>query len=450
MEFLGKVDQPRSQDSLPPAECADGSAHSNSLACEKTPSDSGVWSNAEGSSLGSSGHGAGQQDANFNGNLRHVALKELLVRLPKALREIMRQTSERYGLEMGALRKELKDALRTRSTDGRGHSSVLSEVARLEAQKAEDGTSRKATIEPAETQSVTKGLEMLVASLRSELRGALEECDARTRALESIEAQHSRQLHALDAEFSTEVADLKQRHSAQLAAHKRQFESRLTYLKTQATENKDQAADVSLANLFRQLCPSRKMSAEAAALGAAKTQGGGVGHLQDTCWRVLNLVPKNIALRCDFPSFSILEASREAGVVWGSAEALEGRKAPSLLRERSRASWLQRAVLTHHDLAQMQGGFEKVVGFAVHTLGRMAFCDAAGVAFDGVVTIAHMPAEVDLGHGACLIVVVDIPNQPNVQRQTTPVGSFGGGASDNKSVISDVSPSDSVSQIDWR
>merc|ERR1711966_168024 len=86
--------------------------------------------------------------------------------------------------------------------------------------------------------------------------------------------------------------------------------------------------------------------------------GGGTpkpAYCQEFCWKVLSQVSGNLALWCSMRDYTILEASREANVVWGSA-LLTGKSIFSLASGASSAAWLKKAFQCHQRMAEMEIG----------------------------------------------------------------------------------------------
>jgi hypothetical protein len=146
-------------------------------------------------------------------------------------------------------------------------------------------------------------------------------------------------------------------------------------------------------------CPGRFSASQTShATGLAlhdEGHGRAGAHCQDICWRVLSEVPGVIAMICDYPSLSIVDASKEACeiLLGGNRSFIGTQSLMSLFSQKASAAWLKRAITTHQDLAQTCGGPESIHGFALHALGQFTLRNTNCDAFACMVTIAHLPAE---------------------------------------------------------
>jgi len=130
----------------------------------------------------------------------------------------------------------------------------------------------------------------------------------------------------------------------------------------------------------------------------------------------------------------------------------------ALLASPTSAAWLRRAIVTHQNLASLEGSPGEVPGFAVHALGQLEFRESSGRPFEASVTVAHLPAEPRLGKAATVAVVVE-PLLRKGRPERGDGGRRGQGSSHGvragsavmsqaaSAVSDDVLPSDSASNI---
>lgn len=127
---------------------------------------------------------------------------------------------------------------------------------------------------------------------------------------------------------------------------------------------------------------------------------------QMTCWKVISAMSGVVALWCCMKDHTILESSREANRIWGSA-MLQGKSLFSLVSGPSGAAWLKKAFESHQRMAQMEHVDEGLPGFIVRDLGCEAFCSKSGDDVDATVIMAHFPAEPSRGRAPALLVILE-------------------------------------------
>eukprot|EP00929_Paragymnodinium_shiwhaense_P008441 TRINITY_DN11239_c0_g1_i1.p1 TRINITY_DN11239_c0_g1~~TRINITY_DN11239_c0_g1_i1.p1 ORF type:complete len:1039 (-),score=295.83 TRINITY_DN11239_c0_g1_i1:194-3310(-) len=294
------------------------------------------------------------------------------------------------------------------------------------------------------------------ASVRKDLLATVEERNMLTHTLEWKEVQWKTKLETMEMEHAADMAEIKKKHKEQVATLKKQMKEQMAeatrdlqqkLLAAQSSVGKAAAAKAEqtqsvwtiLAASMR--CPTR------AAVGDTDGGDGSIGAAcaQDVTWRVVNSMNAIMAVLCDFPNLAVKDASREASLVFGN---LQGRTLVNMLSGSTRAMWLQKAIRTHQDLAEMHGGPESVPGFAIHPLGRLQFKEASGRSVDFTVTVSHLPAEPILGKPCMLLVVLE-PMPGERQHSSKAQREIGGHqqASSSSVVSADVTPSDSVSNV---
>mmetsp|Transcript_14090 Transcript_14090/g.30591 ORF Transcript_14090/g.30591 Transcript_14090/m.30591 type:complete len:819 (-) Transcript_14090:50-2506(-) len=312
-----------------------------------------------------------------------------------------------------------------------------------------------------------------VDQLRESISKATEEKNLMQHTLEWKEVQYKSKLEHLELEHH----ELKRRHRDELAQVKKQSEDALADCKrkmeamesekalsrslggaSSSTSSADPAASGPLAWLAALRCPTRLEAGQ-----SLSTSSLDAVHCREVGWQLLSIVPSTIALLCEVPGLKILDNTEGARMAWG--ESLGGSLVVSLLFSPQSAAWLRRAIVTHQNLAALDGSPGSVPGFAVHTLGQLEFRDAHGQPFEAAVTVAHLPAEVKPNSSAALVIVVveplakrAKPSQSRGGRRSgvggMPVGRAGSAvlsAAGGASVVSDdVLPSDSASNIAMR
>lgn len=196
--------------------------------------------------------------------------------------------------------------------------------------------------------------------------------------------------------------------------------------------------------LWRLMCPSR-MSKEEPSL--APPESAVCAPCRYVIWRVVGLVNDSIALLCNSVDFEILEASKRAFSIWGSA-SLRGHSLMSLVKSPMRASWMQSKI------REAKPGMGPVPKFMVKDLQCMELQSKEGT-FDASVVVAHLPDE--LGKPPSMLAIFQqLSTQSAQQRPKREQQGRGGrlsrrsGYSPAQSMASSsasVSPSDSVSCI---
>lgn len=308
--------------------------------------------------------------------------------------------------------------------------------------------------------------------LRERLRNTVEERNVLAHTLEWKEVQWKSKIEHMELEH----AELKRRQDQEVAALKKKLDDTVVDFK-----RKLDAAEQEKAHLAQSMqaaaaaapqpaapgpvnwlallrCPSRQAPEGSHGSGYPTFQGSPMdpAHCREVGWQLLTMVPTVIALLCDVPGLKVLGVSDGAKATWG--EALVNSLVVSLLASPTSAAWLRRAIVTHQNLAALEGSPGEVPGFAVHALGQLEFRDASGRPFESSVTVAHLPAEPKLGKAPTVVVVVEPLNKGKKPHhggdgQSRRAGSAFGtrsaaGHSTAMSVVSDdVLPSDSASNI---
>eukprot|EP00927_Polykrikos_kofoidii_P027226 TRINITY_DN24033_c0_g1_i1.p1 TRINITY_DN24033_c0_g1~~TRINITY_DN24033_c0_g1_i1.p1 ORF type:complete len:985 (-),score=202.96 TRINITY_DN24033_c0_g1_i1:115-3069(-) len=212
---------------------------------------------------------------------------------------------------------------------------------------------------------------------------------------------------------------------------------------------RDKSPDSSTPSFFSFLrCPSRRFQPTSVG-STGKPKLGMPMCCQEVCWQVLMTCEGVRALMCEVPSCKILEASRKARGILGVN--VVGRMLTSLLANPLRGPWLQRAIRTHQDLAEMDIASEFTQGFAVHPLGRLEFAGPGGHRMDFSVIVSHFPAEPVFSRQARVIVVLhDERNSESSSfggRKPSSSRSADAWQDDPLNSEEDVTPSDSISSF---
>jgi len=301
-----------------------------------------------------------------------------------------------------------------------------------------------------------------VKDLKGKLRQAEEERNVLQHTLEWKEVQWQSKMEHLEFEHAelkrrqeAEVANLKKQLDDTVADYKRKLEDaerEKAVLACSANSGGGQAAGGGGLLAFLR-CPSR---AEAAS-PSTTTGSNDPMHCREVGWRLLKLVPTGMALLCEVPGLRVLDVTEQAKVTWG--EGLAGSLVVSLLASPTSAAWLRRAIVTHQNLASLEGSPGDVPGFAVHQLGRLEFRDGGGQTFDSSVTVVHLPSEPKLGKAPTVVVIMEPALAPKPTRRAggSRRSAIGGGTRAGSAVMSavggasvvsdDVLPSDSASNI---
>lgn len=331
-----------------------------------------------------------------------------------------------------------------------------------------------ASMEGQRSTAAQSGLSAAEAQKNEEkMRNAVEERNVLQHTLEWKEVQWKSKMEHLELEYNElkrrqhdEVARIKKGGDDTTAEFKRKvdaLEQEKAFLahnsngtSSDASGASDSAAGgVGWLGLLR--CPTRLADS-----GSLSSGGSGVmhaTHCREVSWQLLGILPSTIALLCEVPGLKVIDITVGARTTWG--EALQGSLVVSLLSSPQSAAWLRRAIVTHQNLASLDGSPGDVPGFAVHTLGQLEFRDGGGVPFESSVTVAHLPSEPRLGKAATVIVVVEPlakppkPVRPQGGRRSAVGGTREGSAImstvGGASVVSDnIQPSDSASNIAMR
>lgn len=199
-----------------------------------------------------------------------------------------------------------------------------------------------------------------------------------------------------------------------------------------------------------------------AAGGAARLPGVNLNmpSPQQVCWQTINSISCTVALLCSATSLDILDATKSAYVVWGSA-TIHSSSLLALLSEQRMAAWLQKRLET---LVQPSGGGGR---FLMQQLPCVAFRDQTGVSFDASFACASFPAEPNQMKPCSMLVIVEALEDPSwtrsghrgshseVSSESGGTGSIDrsrrrqkqGNASSNSQVSDDITAQDSISQV---
>jgi len=147
-------------------------------------------------------------------------------------------------------------------------------------------------------------------------------------------------------------------------------------------------------------CPSRNGSTYSwTSWWKASSGQTSAANLQTVCWHVLSLVPNVIALLCVRKTLQILDASKKACAIWGTA-ALHGQSFITLVSSPSRAKWLQFKVTEVHQDRRLHG-------LSVKDLQCMELQTKGSGNFDSSVTLAHLPNDQACGNNDRVLVIVE-------------------------------------------
>jgi hypothetical protein len=115
---------------------------------------------------------------------------------------------------------------------------------------------------------------------------------------------------------------------------------------------------------------------------------------QEVCWHLMTLMPNLTALQCSSGSFEILDASKNAYVLWGS-RTLHGSSLLDLLPDKSMSVWLRK---------RLEAG-ASTDDFYLRHIPCVALRDQRGGSSEYSLVCADLPAEPKHGKAAALIVV---------------------------------------------
>jgi hypothetical protein len=117
-------------------------------------------------------------------------------------------------------------------------------------------------------------------------------------------------------------------------------------------------------------------------------------------------MPNTVALRCCAHDYTITEATKEAGRMWGSGTML-GRSALALASAPS-AAWLRDAFDSHRGVVEQEREMAGFPGFVVQDLGCEAFTSRKGETHDFNILVMSFPATATQGGQAEMIVVLNV------------------------------------------
>eukprot|EP00929_Paragymnodinium_shiwhaense_P013570 TRINITY_DN121422_c0_g1_i1.p1 TRINITY_DN121422_c0_g1~~TRINITY_DN121422_c0_g1_i1.p1 ORF type:complete len:453 (+),score=97.28 TRINITY_DN121422_c0_g1_i1:103-1359(+) len=375
--------------------------------------------------------GSEKEDSNVaaSSHLQNV-VKQVMNKLPQAISAVIDAAAEESSVGRKHLRKSvLKHFRDTAATRKKTLTSELtrSGVAHIHQQ------------------------ERMEESWRQDLKRST---DIRDGLAESLKKAEEREV-----QWAAAIAELKQSHKAQLEEQLKALREQLDVVqreRDQAQARLQRAAAAAaepgkggLAPIISQIlgagCPSRRRSS-ASASGAVPT------YCQATCWATVEAIPGVVALLCAFPGLEVLEVSRSS--LGFFKRSVTGMPLTGLLAEAQRAQWLRKAVLAHHELAQLELDPTKPVGLGAHKLGAIAFTDGRDT-FTGELTTLHLPEEPALNKQPAILVVIESQsvtrhNMPGPFMQMKLAGGFRKNSqvdADSDVSASDIDPSDSASQI---
>jgi len=163
-------------------------------------------------------------------------------------------------------------------------------------------------------------------------------------------------------------------------------------------------------------CPSRAAKAPLPSSASSSASGGGSDNrnsLQEIIWQVLSAIRGVTALLCSSDSLKILDASKKAFSLWGSA-ALRGSSLFSLIFDQATASWLKMEITTTITPAFAAPG--TCPGFWLRELGCVEFRSRLGSALDSQVICVRLPEEPRLARPSAMLVIVE-PMQEEARQE---------------------------------
>jgi hypothetical protein len=290
----------------------------------------------------------------------------------------------------------------------RKHATIVNELKNSRMRQSASTSSIETSSHVAARESGdTKASEL--ESLRHQIRSLTED---RNRMANSFEAK--------EVHWKTQLDDTEQQHAANIAVltltHKMQIKELDAKAKAAASSAKEE----------RDVEPKLQARSRGGILDLLRCpmrfSDGGLGESprssQEICWRVLVSLKDIACVLCHISNFKIIEASKTACKLWGSA-ALQGQSILDLVNGPSRAAWLRKAFETHQRFAEtqveesrapgLQGNTTSsaIPGFLVRDLGCEEFVSKGGHIFDASVITAHLPAEPSCGRRAALLVVIE-------------------------------------------
>lgn len=265
-----------------------------------------------------------------------------------------------------------------------------------------------------------------------------------------------------ERELNKQLTENTNELQRQLAAARKAHQETLELANATAELAKRQESLPSMLSWLR--CPQRDRPEDRRA-GPPDPPGGSGGALacagapavecQAVLWQVLSAMRGVTALICSSESLQILDASKKAFSMWGSA-ALRGSSLFTLVFDQATASWLKMEITAPAAPAFLNPGGSS--GFWLRELGCVEFRSKLGSAFDSQVICARLPEEPRNARPAAMLVIVEPMEEekraPDSVQKHQPQQFFArtayqrGPASRASSVASeDITANDSVSNV---
>eukprot|EP00928_Gymnodinium_smaydae_P013985 TRINITY_DN15071_c0_g2_i1.p1 TRINITY_DN15071_c0_g2~~TRINITY_DN15071_c0_g2_i1.p1 ORF type:complete len:912 (+),score=161.63 TRINITY_DN15071_c0_g2_i1:90-2825(+) len=264
----------------------------------------------------------------------------------------------------------------------------------------------------------------VVAELENRVR-LYEENDASVELRETFEYHRTVELDR--NRLQNELEALKVTMQSQLEMERHQHEAAIAKVRTELMQERTlrETLERSIANMrskFASECqkaatdlpqlstqiPGRRAPQESAIpawLRCPSRSAGGRDGLKYSCqesfWQLACAIQNTMALSCRARNFEIIDASKNAYVVWGSA-ALRGSQFPSLIPDEGSREWLKQEISTY----LLPNGAQKSTGFGLRDMGNVEFRNKLGSLFDTSMLVAHVPAEPALGKESILLILV--------------------------------------------
>ncbi|CAE7175691.1 gba-3 [Symbiodinium microadriaticum] len=283
-------------------------------------------------------------------------------------------------------------------------------------------------------------------SLYKRIRELEEERNLLLSKIEVQEVQHQVQLEDAYRDHASRLQEQRVKFEAQIAEIRSRYEQ---LLRQRPGHGHSEDLLLGLGSWSNVSSLSAEASNEAdsanSALGAgsevsspaSQSTGGTAGtsiseKIRSMIWAVLGLVPNAVALQCAFDDLVIQKATARAGAIFSGLD-LMGMSFFSLLQDKTNAAVIRRMMLVNQSMADSSQS--EIPSFVAATLGRFGLHGISGQVVDGVLSMAHLPADSPRASGPDgrhIILVISEQQQPK----------RAGGVS---VASSDICPSDSVS-----
>ncbi|CAE7393102.1 gba-3 [Symbiodinium necroappetens] len=270
-------------------------------------------------------------------------------------------------------------------------------------------------------------------SLYKRIRELEEERNLLLSKIEVQEVQHQVQLEDAYRDHASRLQEQRVKFEAQIAEIRSRYEQLLRQRPGHGHSEDLLLGLGSWSNVSSLSAEASKEVSSPASQSTGGTAGTSISEkIRCMIWAVLGLVPNAVALQCAFDDLVIQKATARAGAIFSGLD-LMGMSFFSLLQDKTNAAVIRRMMLVNQSMADSSQS--EIPSFVAATLGRFGLHGISGQVVDGVLSMAHLPADSPRASGPDgrhIILVISEQQQPK----------RAGGVS---VASSDVCPSDSVS-----